>query len=52
MGWGPSERRGVHKVHAEGNGLAHSVKYLGITLDDNLSGDSIAKSVIKKCVVD
>ena len=28
--------------------LTNSVKYLGITLDENLKGESIAKSVVKK----
>ena len=30
----------------------NSVKYLGITLDENLKGESIAKSIVKKPVVD
>ena len=30
----------------------NSVKYLGITLDENLMGESIAQSVVKKPVVD
>ena len=38
------------EVSCDGNIInpTHSVKYLGITLDENLCGDSIAKSVIKK----
>ena len=30
----------------------NSVKYLGITLDENLKGESISKSIVKKTVVD
>ena len=42
------------EVTCDGNILypTTSVKYLGITIDEELSSENVAMSVIKKCVVD